>query len=124
MEAAGGTKSHRMQGAKGAEFMRNRLKDERAMLLAGCVSREQLRLWLQTFLGLRMPMKPVCAGHCSPMDYLWGAYREPARDMVVWASRGGGKTRLGAVATLLDLVHKPGVQVRILGGSLEQSRKM
>ncbi|MEX1015524.1 MAG: hypothetical protein WDZ31_02165, partial [Phycisphaeraceae bacterium] len=43
---------------------------------------------------------------------------------VVWANRGGGKTMLGAVATLLDLVFKPGVQVRILGGSLEQSSKM
>ena len=31
---------------------------------------------------------------------------------------------LGAAATLLDLLFKPGVQVRILGGSLEQSQKM
>ena len=45
-------------------------------------------------------------------------------DAVVWANRGGGKTLLGAVATLLDLVFKPGIQVRILGGSFEQSRKM
>lgn len=45
-------------------------------------------------------------------------------DCVVWANRGGGKTLLGAVATLLDLLFKPGVQVRILGGSLEQSARM
>ncbi|MCC7145138.1 MAG: hypothetical protein IT443_01695 [Phycisphaeraceae bacterium] len=45
-------------------------------------------------------------------------------DLVVWANRGGGKTFLGAVATLLDLIFKPGIQVRILGGSLEQSSKM
>jgi hypothetical protein len=31
---------------------------------------------------------------------------------------------LGAVATLLDLLFKPGIQVRVLGGSLEQSEKM
>ena len=31
---------------------------------------------------------------------------------------------LGAVATVLDLLFKPGVRVRILGGSLEQSSKM
>jgi hypothetical protein len=42
----------------------------------------------------------------------------------VWAPRGGGKTKLGAVATLLDLVHKRGCSIRILGGSLEQSMKM
>jgi len=45
-------------------------------------------------------------------------------DVVVWANRGGGKTFYGAVATLLDLVFKPGVSVRILGGSMEQSRRM
>lgn len=31
---------------------------------------------------------------------------------------------LGAAATLLDLLFKPGIQVRILGGSLQQAEKM
>ncbi|MGE0301885.1 MAG: hypothetical protein AB7K52_07985 [Phycisphaerales bacterium] len=55
-----------------------------------------------------------------------GAPVAPPRhpDCVVWANRGGGKTFLGAVATLLDLCWKPGIEVRILGGSLEQSRRM
>lgn len=47
-----------------------------------------------------------------------------ARDCIVWANRGGGKTFLGAVATVLDLVFKPEIEVRILGGSLEQSKRM
>jgi hypothetical protein len=46
---------------------------------------------------------------------------EPSADQVVWAPRGGGKTRLAAIATMLDLLHKPNTSVRILGGSLEQS---
>jgi hypothetical protein len=83
-----------------------------------------LSRWLEQFLGLRVPTVPVCPQHDAPFDYLKHVYFEPARDVVVWASRGGGKTRLGAAATLLDLLHKPGVQVRILGGSLEQSRRM
>ncbi|QDU35572.1 Terminase-like family protein [Poriferisphaera corsica] len=49
---------------------------------------------------------------------------EQGGDCVVWANRGGGKTMLGAVVTLLDLMFKPGIQVRILGGSLEQSGRM
>lgn len=85
---------------------------------------EQLRGWVEGLLGLKLPGRAVCAAHQAPMDYLSSAYFEPARDLVVWAPRGGGKTRLGAVATLLDLLHKPGCQVRILGGSLEQSLKM
>lgn len=47
-----------------------------------------------------------------------------ALDAVVWANRGGGKTFLSAVATLLDLVFKPGIEIRVLGGSMEQSRRM
>jgi hypothetical protein len=45
-------------------------------------------------------------------------------DCVVWANRGGGKTFLGAVATVLDLYFKPGIEVRILAGSLDQSKRM
>ena len=85
---------------------------------------DQLALWVEQLLGLRVPRKAVCPHHVAPMAYLERAYFEPASDQVVWASRGGGKTRLGAVATLLDLLHKPNVQVRILGGSMEQSLKM
>ncbi|HEY7120260.1 MAG TPA: hypothetical protein VH475_26970 [Tepidisphaeraceae bacterium] len=89
-----------------------------------CANEDQLYAWVQNFLQLRMPRRGVCAGHQSPFEYLKHAYFEPGKDVVVWAPRGGGKTRLGAAATLLDLLHKPGVCVRILGGSLEQSLRM
>src|SRR2546421_11563862 len=85
---------------------------------------EELRAWVAKNLRLRFPKQGVCANHVSPFEYLRRAYFEPSTDLVVWAPRGGGKTRLGAAATLLDLMHKPGVAVRILGGSLEQSLKM
>src|SRR5699024_7125268 len=52
------------------------------------------------------------------------ALEEGSGDLVVWANRGGGKTMLGAVATVLDLLFKPGVEVRILGGSMAQSSRM
>ena len=87
-------------------------------------SADQLAWWLEKCLDLRVPRKARCAHHVAPFEYVWRAYREPACDQVVWASRGGGKTRLGAAATLLDLLHKPNVQVRILGGSMDQSLKM
>ncbi len=101
-------------------------------------SKAALHRWLQEVLGLTVPRSPLIAGHASPFDYLCFAFfEEPPtdaeainpetpddRDCVVWANRGGGKTFLGAVATLLDLVFKPGIAVRILGGSLEQSSRM
>jgi hypothetical protein len=115
--------------------------------LAGCDvgdmprDRDGLHAWLKAVLSIEVPRAALIAGHASPFDYLCHAFfedgsacvrekstepvvRRPARDCVVWANRGGGKTFLGAVATLLDMVFKPGIEVRILGGSLEQSRRM
>lgn len=98
-------------------------------------SPEALHRWIRTQLGISIARTSLLAGSCAPFDYLTHAFFEgrvpgaapgaqPARDAVVWANRGGGKTFLGALATLLDLVFKPGIEVRILGGSLEQSRRM
>ncbi len=82
-----------------------------------------LHRFVERGLGLRVGRAAVGAGSSAPFDYLCYSFFERG-DCVVWANRGGGKTMLGAVATLLDLLFKPGVQVRILGGSLEQSGKM
>ena len=93
-------------------------------LLRPCKTPDALHAWVRLFTNLHVPRTAVCAGHDAPFDYLVHSYFEPTADVVVWAPRGGGKTRLAAVATLLDLLHKPGAQIRILGGSLEQSLKM
>jgi hypothetical protein len=104
------------------------MRDEYEALVARanrpCEHDDALDAWLEMYLGLRVPRRAVCRCHTASFEYLRTAYFEPATDQVVWAPRGGGKTRLGAVATLLDLLHKPGIQVRILGGSMEQSLKM
>ncbi len=83
----------------------------------------QLRGWVAEALDVDVPAAPMCPGHATPMDYLAHTFFERG-DVLVWANRGGGKTFYGAVATLLDLIFKPGVNVRILGGSLEQSARM
>jgi len=85
---------------------------------------DELRRWVETNLGLKLPARGVCPGHAGPFEYLLRAYFEPAEDLVVWAPRGGGKTRLAAAATLLDMLYKPPCAVRILGGSLQQSLRM
>lgn len=99
----------------------------------------ELHAWLNEHLDLRIPTRALVDGHDAPFDYLCHAFFDggdtganragaPAdvstTDAVVWANRGGGKTFLGAVATLLDLVFKPTIQVRILAGSLDQARRM
>lgn len=104
--------------------MRNVEERSKALIGKPCCNDDQLHDWLMLFLGIRVPRRAVCEGHCAPFDYIRAAYFEPGKDLVVWAPRGGGKTRLAAAATLLDLLHKPGCGVRILGGSLEQSLRM
>jgi hypothetical protein len=99
----------------------------RRMAAARPLNRRELADWIAVVLEMKMPVRPVCRHHQTPLDYLAHAFFEKgagAGDSVVWACRGGGKTMIGAIATLLDLVFKPGIQVRILGGSLEQSEKM
>ena len=91
-------------------------------------TRGELAAYVEAFLGLKIPSQRVCAGHDSPLDYL--AYSvlgsldkqkgNGCRDIAVWANRGGGKTQLGAIGSLLEGVFLPGCEVRILGGSEDQ----
>lgn len=95
---------------------------------------QQLQRLVERAFGLRMLSQVVTPGNHAPLTYLAHSFFEPGmagcpdpqapRDAIVWANRGGGKTVLGAVATMLDLLFKPGIEVRILGGSFEQSQKM
>ncbi len=93
---------------------------------------EELHKLLREKFELSIARSPIHPGHTAPFDYLvhaffegrFGIHAGSPSDCVVWANRGGGKTMLGAVATLLDLIYKPGIEVRILGGALYQSQHM
>lgn len=102
---------------------------------------EQLHDWIRRRLGITIAAESLLPGHSSPMDYLVHTFfegtfthaggidwhnsgHESSPDCVVWANRGGGKTFLGAIASLLDMLFKPTIQVRILAGSLDQGRRM
>ena len=88
---------------------------------------EELHGWIRLVMGFTIPRRALLPGRDAPFAYLQHSFFEDSpgpRDAVVWANRGGGKTQLGAIATLLDMIFKPGIQVRILGGSMEQSSRM
>jgi len=96
-------------------------------------TKRDLANYIKVFLGIDVPDVRLCSDHATPMDYLWYVYNidfacagniRPNGDCVVWANRGGGKTELAAIATLLDCMFKPGCQIRILGGSGEQAGRM
>lgn len=98
----------------------------RALRLVRPTTPDELHGYCRVVLGFDVPRVARFEGHSAPFDYLCHTFFETGgvRDCIVWANRGGGKTRYGAIATLLDLLFKPGIQVRILGGSLEQSSRM
>jgi len=88
--------------------------------------RDELAAYVEAFLGLKVPDKQMCPGHDSPLDYLaYSLLGDGAngnnqtetgnRDIVVWANRGGGKTQLGAIASLIECTFLQRCQVRILG---------
>jgi hypothetical protein len=93
-------------------------------------TKQQMLDYVKVFLKVCVPDRVVCPGHSSPADYLWHAYNCENEDSlsngdcVVWANRGGGKTMMAAVATLLDCLFKEGSQVRILAGSFDQASRM
>lgn len=93
-------------------------------------SRGHLAAFADMVFNLHVPGVSVCPEHSSPMDYLWHGFSADAAtdrlnsDAVIWACRGGSKTLLGGLLSVLDCLFKPGIEIRILGGSLEQSSRM
>lgn len=95
----------------------------RALRMIEPRTRAELEGYCRVVLDMRVPRGAPLAYLCH--SFLGeGVAAGAGRDCIVWANRGGGKTRLGAVATYLDLMFRPGIQVLILGGSLEQSGRM
>lgn len=94
-------------------------------------NKKQLQEYLATYFNLEVPAIAICEEHQSPLDYAWYAfsadYKKPTplnADCIVWANRGGGKTKLAAALTLLDCIFKPNCQCRILSGSGDQAGRM
>lgn len=105
--------------------LRESIARDRMILRTRPRTTQELAVWLREVLRIEPAPHPLLPHSDSPIHYLAHVFfeREPA-DAVVWASRGGGKTFYAAVATVLDLAFKPGIDVKILGGSLDQSRRM
>ena len=86
-------------------------------------NRAELKRLVESAFGLVVPDKPRCPHHHSPMDYLAASFFEQP-DLLLWANRGGGKTMLAAVATILDAVFRAPAQILVLGGSFDQSDRL
>ncbi|MFW5732700.1 MAG: hypothetical protein ACOCZU_05755 [Planctomycetota bacterium] len=86
-------------------------------------SSRRLQRLVHKLLGVRVPARAMCPHHHAPLDYLVGSFVDQ-RDLLVWANRGGGKTMLAAIATLLDAIYRAPVSICVLGGSFDQSDRL
>ena len=85
--------------------------------------RASLAAWVKHRFGLTVPDRAVCPGHSSPMDYLEASFLGQ-QDLLVWANRGGGKTYLAAIATVMDALLRGPMKICVLGGSFDQSDRL
>lgn len=95
----------------------------RAMTRAEPQTPAQLAAIAHAWLDLELVRAPLLPDSAGQLDYLSHAFFR-GTDCVVWAGRGGGKTMLAAAACLLEMIFKPGIQIRVLAGSLEQASKL
>lgn len=84
---------------------------------------EELWHYVNYFFGIKLIREKTCPEHDAELDYISYAFFEE-KDSVLHSNRGGGKTSDGAILTVLEAIHKPGWQGRLLGGSSAQSEKM
>jgi hypothetical protein len=87
-------------------------------------TRQSLEKYIGHFLGVSVPNRAACEGHDAPLDYLEHVLLDGGGNTLVWACRGGSKTMLAAMLTVLESIFQPGLETRILGGSLAQSSYM
>lgn len=100
----------------------------RALRFVAPSSPDQLANYIKAFMAVQIPRTAISQTG-SPFEYLWYAYSTElagrvSGDCVVWANRGGGKTLCGAILSVLDMVLRPGCEVKILAGSAEQASRM
>lgn len=86
-------------------------------------TKDELADFVARYFGLPVPRKAVCPHHDSPLDYLAASFFGQV-DLLVWANRGGGKTLMAAVATILDALFHGPLRIRVLGGSFDQSHRL
>jgi hypothetical protein len=84
----------------------------------------QLWHWIHAYLGVSIPVHPVCAGHTSLFDLFARQFLERP-SLALWhGPRGSGKSFLSAIETHLTSRFHARHGTRILGGSLSQSEQI
>ncbi len=85
---------------------------------------EDADVWLQAYLGVKLPHVAVCPDHVSPLEVFWLLYSEAVEDAFLLANRGGGKTTLLAAYTTCYALTHPEAEICIIAGETGQARML
>ena len=92
---------------------------------AAPASREDIWLYVQQNLGVRLPHKAFTPGHSTPLDFVADALASPGADLAVWANRSGMKTLSASIVAAMEFAFSPGpLRARVLSGSEDQARHL
>jgi len=84
----------------------------------------ELADWVRQYTGVRIPDRPVCAGHSAPLAMFSHQVLERP-SLALWhGPRGSGKSFLSAIDTHLCSRFNPRHETMILGGSRAQSEQI
>lgn len=83
---------------------------------------DELLATVELLFGVTFPRTNVCPNHVAPAKIFCDAYFARTSFMVVFASRGSGKSMLLSTLTLMELLA--GMDVVTLGGSAQQSERV
>lgn len=86
-------------------------------------SKAELKSWARTYFGWQLSERRMCDKHQTPLEILWEMFNEDVLDVVILASRTGGKTLLIAMLNVLDSVFKNGCEIGSMGAVLYQAQK-
>ena len=92
---------------------------------AAPTARDDVWLYVQRNLGVRLPHKAFTPGHSTPLDFVADALARPGADLAVWANRSGMKTLSSSIVAAMEFAFSPGeLRARVLSGSEDQARHL
>ncbi len=83
----------------------------------------ELNDWFEATVGIRLPSVAVCPGHVAPLEVVWALFNNDVEEVIVLASRSGGKTLLLALLHLANAYWKPGYTTTHFGSVENQAKR-
>ena len=95
-------------------------------LLRGIIERKDedaLWMWIEAYIGVRIPRVAICHDHCAPFDFVRDFLFEQDPFIIVLANRSGGKTMdFGILDTICSFLYD-GIEIATVGAIQEQAKK-